>query len=282
MPTLNTTVLAAVPWAQDHTAEQNLLAVQTAESVTYVHDSRYLDWDGLLESKRIEPSDTITAATDENGTCYVAVAASATGIAYYTTSLDQEIVQVTATSTPGCITDIQFAALTTSVGNDDTPAPASLQSIAAGESHTVAIDAYGTLWAWGRNDLGQLGDGSVTQRNTPVPVSAAAFGSETIVSIIAGQHHTVALGAGGTLWAWGYNYFGQLGDGSVTQRTTPVPVSTAAFGTEPITSVTAGYGHTVALGSAGTLWAWGNNGNGQLGDGSVTQRTTPVPVSAFE
>ena len=146
-------------------------------------------------------------------------------------------------------------------------------AIAAGGHHTVALKSDATLWAWGWNLYGQLGDGSNTDRNTPVQVSG---GGNNWIAIAAEGAHTVALKSDGTLWAWGWNFYGQIGDGSNTDRNTPVEVS---GGGNTWVAITAGEAHTVALKSDGTLWAWGWNLYGQLGDGSNTDRDTPVEVS---
>ncbi len=145
-------------------------------------------------------------------------------------------------------------------------------AVAAGRLHTVALKSDGTLWAWGLNDVGQLGDGTTINKSIPVQVSG---GGNTWVAIAAGGDHTVALKSDGTLWAWGYNFFGQLGDGTTTNKTTPVQV---AGGGNTWVAVTAGGNHTVALKSDGTLWAWGYNLYGQLGDGTTINKSTPVQV----
>src|SRR5215470_2496428 len=88
----------------------------------------------------------------------------------------------------------------------------------------------------------------------------------------AGQNYTVAVKSDGTLWAWGYNHYGQLGDGTNTDRNTPVQIGTG------FASVTAGQGYTVAVKSDGTLWTWGYNPYGELGDGTTTQRNLPVRI----
>jgi alpha-tubulin suppressor-like RCC1 family protein len=150
---------------------------------------------------------------------------------------------------------------------------ATVTQVAAGEYHTVALKSDGTVWAWGYNTYGQLGDGTNTNRITPVQVS----GLSGVTAIAAGYYDTVALKSDGTVWAWGWNGYGQLGDGTATNRTTPVQVS----GLSGVTAIAAGANHTVALKSDGTVWAWGSNGYGQLGDGTTTNRWTRVQVSGL-
>jgi len=136
----------------------------------------------------------------------------------------------------------------------------------------VALKSDGTLWAWGSNGFGQLGDGTTTNRSTPTQI-----GSETNWALIStdgpGGNTTMALKSDGTLWGWGRNNFGQLGDGTTTNRSTPTQEATGATNWALIST---GGAHTVALKSDGTLWAWGSNGFGQLGDGTTTNRSTPT------
>ena len=143
--------------------------------------------------------------------------------------------------------------------------------VACGDSHTAALKSDGTLWAWGYNADGQLGDGTTTSRTTPVQI-----GTATNWAVVAcGAAYTVAVKNDGTLWAWGTNFYGQLGDGTVTSRTTPVQIGTATNWS----AVVCGADHTVAVKNDGTLWAWGTNGHGQLGDGTTDQwRTFPVQI----
>jgi alpha-tubulin suppressor-like RCC1 family protein len=148
-------------------------------------------------------------------------------------------------------------------------------ALAAGGGHSLEIRADGTLHGWGANASGQLGDGSTMTRPTPVPVSLPA--GVTALAVAAGGGHSLALGSDGELYAWGDNSRGQIGDGSTLQRTAPVQVSLPA-GVSAL-AIAAGNGHSLAMGSDGTLYAWGNNDSGQLGDGSIQQRTTPVQVS---
>lgn len=157
--------------------------------------------------------------------------------------------------------------------------------LAAGVSHTMVVKGDGTLWGWGLNSYGALGDGSNTQRSNPVQVKDAAgipFTGATQVSAGGGSSsgpYTLAVKADGTAWAWGYNGYGTLGDGSTTNRFNPVPV--LAPGGAPFTGVSklaAGHYHSLALKTDGTVYAWGYNNYGQLGDGSTGNRTAPAPV----
>ena len=166
-------------------------------------------------------------------------------------------------------------------------------AVTAGSYHTVAAKNDGTVWAWGNNGNGQLGDGtSVTNRNLPVRViqEKGAGGNpdvplEGVIAVAAGGEHTVALKADGTLWAWGYNSSGQLGDGtSVTNRNLPVRViQKKGAGGNPdvplkgVIAVVAGRDCTVAIKDDG-LWAWGENNMGQLGNGTTEDKNTPVRV----
>jgi alpha-tubulin suppressor-like RCC1 family protein len=140
-------------------------------------------------------------------------------------------------------------------------------------NHTIYVKDDGSVWAWGNNSDGQIGDGSVTSKNIPVQIS----GLSSITAVAAGFGHTLALKNDGTVWSWGNNSNGQLGDGSMASRNTPAQVS----GLSSITAVAAGSGHTVALKNDGTVWTWGNNSNGQLGNGSSTSRNIPAQISGL-
>ncbi|MBS4008594.1 MAG: Ig-like domain-containing protein [Clostridium sp.] len=145
--------------------------------------------------------------------------------------------------------------------------------ISGGASHSLALRGDGTVWAWGWNEQGQLGDRTTISRFAP----ARVFGLSSIASVSAGGIHSLALRIDGTVWAWGDNSVGQLGDGSTTRRLEPVQVS----GPANIIAVAAGHHHSLALRNDGTVWAWGNNFSGQLGDGSTTRRLEPVQVSGL-
>ena len=141
--------------------------------------------------------------------------------------------------------------------------------IAAGSYYTLAIKPDGTLWAWGTNPAGQLGDGTLSSRLTPIQTGNGA----TWRAIVAGSAHSMALKSDGTLWAWGYNSFGQLGDGTTATRLTPMQIGTRTW-----RAIAAGEEHTIAVRSDGTLWAWGRNLYGRLGDGTEADRLTPTQI----
>jgi alpha-tubulin suppressor-like RCC1 family protein len=147
------------------------------------------------------------------------------------------------------------------------------KQVAAGYEYSVALAADGTLWAWGSNASSQLGDGTFTNRTVPTQVGGAAT---TWLSVACGDIHTLAVRADGTLWAWGYNGSGRLGDGTTINRGVPTQVGTATTWL----SAEGGGGFSLGLRADGTLWAWGNNQFGQLGDGTTTQRTAPVQVGS--
>ncbi len=151
---------------------------------------------------------------------------------------------------------------------------AGVTSVSSRGDHTLALKSDGTVWAWGANDWGQLGDGFLVARPTPELVSGLAG----VASVSAGNNFTVALKVDGTVWAWGTNKgAGQLGDGTNIDRSTPAPV----LGLTGVSAVSAGGGHAVALKADGTAWAWGNNVVGQLGIGSASNRLVPSQVSGF-
>ena len=132
----------------------------------------------------------------------------------------------------------------------------------SGWYYTVALKADGTLWAWGYGTNGQLGDGTTAVRTTPIQ---EATGANDWVAVDAGKYHTVALKADGTLWAWGSNNYGELGDGTTTNSSTPVQEATQA---SDWVAVDVGDWHTVALKADGTLWAWENIPQATLGCGT--------------
>lgn len=134
-------------------------------------------------------------------------------------------------------------------------------AIAAGYTMSIALRSDGTVWSWGRNDYGQLGNGTLINSMVPVQVS----GLTDIVQIGAGTH-AIALRSDGTMWAWGRNQYGQHGDGTLTNHSTPVMLSNVTG----VVKIACGHYNTLALKSDGSVWICGYNSNGQVGDGSTS------------
>ena len=156
----------------------------------------------------------------------------------------------------------------TSITNQPTPAQvgtaATWQSISAGALHALALQADGTLWAWGNNGYGQLGT-ATAQFNQPTPIQVGT--ATTWRGLSAGYSHSAAVRQDGSLWTWGDNSYGQLGDGTTTQQNVPVQVATEASWQ----TVRAGQYYTTALRQDNSYWAWGYHSYGQLGNGRSAQ-----------
>lgn len=150
-----------------------------------------------------------------------------------------------------------------------------IASIQAGSNFTIMLKSDGTVWSWGNNSAGALGDGTTTNRYAPARVSVLSG----VTAIAAGSSSAYALAADGTVWAWGDNYFGQIGNGSTATRTIPAPLPVS--GLSGVTAIAAGGSHVLAQTADGSIWAWGYNALGQLGDGTTTNRAVPVRVSGL-
>ena len=168
---------------------------------------------------------------------------------------------------------------------EDRPIPI----MVSGLNNVKAISAYhnsfalkedGTVWAWGNNSVGGLGDGTTIHRSTPVQVQSL----KGITAISAGSAHSLALRNDGTVWAWGLNAYGRLGNGTseeydtVTKSYHPNPIPKQVQNLSDVIAISAGTQHSLALKNDGTVWAWGCNNDGELGDGTFISKYTPVQV----
>ena len=151
------------------------------------------------------------------------------------------------------------------------------KQVSCGFFYTVAIKTDGTLWGWGYNTYGNLGDNTSTRRSSPV--QTVTFGTNW-KQVSGGYRHTAAIKTDGTLWTWGRNSYGQLGDNTINFRSSPV--QTIAGGTN-WKQVACGQYHIAAVKTDGTLWNWGRNNAGQLGDNGffLPNRSSPVQTIAF-
>jgi alpha-tubulin suppressor-like RCC1 family protein len=157
-------------------------------------------------------------------------------------------------------------------GNEDVPVPVSgghkFSTVSAGGLFTCGRTTVGSVYCWGRNSDGQLGDGTTTDRLVPTAVAGS------FASLRTGSIHTCGVATDESALCWGWNFHGQLGDATTTGRTAPVAVS----GDLSFAELSAGFAHTCGVLANGSAYCWGFNGTGQLGDGTTTQRHTPVRV----
>ncbi len=149
-------------------------------------------------------------------------------------------------------------------------------AISSGYEQTCALTTSGGVKCWGANYKGQLGDNTTTERKTPVSVSGLTSG---VKSISSGSYHACALTTSGGVKCWGDNSKGQLGDNTITQRISPIDVIGA---NNSVTAIATGGSHSCLIGTGNNVKCWGNNGNGQLGDNTIIQRSTPVTVLTNE
>jgi LPXTG-motif cell wall-anchored protein len=158
--------------------------------------------------------------------------------------------------------------------------------ITAADSHSMGLTSEGTVFTWGSNTFGQLGDGSSTSSSVPVQVLAGEQGSgylSKVTSIDASQNFSLASTSDGQVYSWGENGLGQLGNGTTTLSRVPVRVLAGEQGAgflSDIASVAVGFRHSIALTTTGSVFTWGGNGSGGLGNGTTIGSTTPVQVHA--
>jgi alpha-tubulin suppressor-like RCC1 family protein len=144
------------------------------------------------------------------------------------------------------------------------------KQVSCGSSVTAAIKTDGTLWGWGGNNYGGLGDNTTTNKSSPVQTIS---GGTNWKQASGGRYHTAAIKTDGTLWTWGYNYYGGLGDNTNVSKSSPVQTISAGTNWK---SVACGVYHTAAIKTDGTLWTWGYNWAGQLGDTTTANKSSPV------
>ena len=153
-------------------------------------------------------------------------------------------------------------------------------AVAAGENHSLALCADGTLAAWGDNQYGELGNNSTTNSSQPVVSNQlGVLAGKSVVAVSAGENYSLALCSDGTVAAWGANNYGQLGNNSTTMSKVPIAVvQTGVLAGKRVVAISAGMYHSLALCSDGTVATWGYNGSGQLGNGGGFQSSS-VPVA---
>jgi alpha-tubulin suppressor-like RCC1 family protein len=149
------------------------------------------------------------------------------------------------------------------------------QAALSGMQHSVSIKTDGTIWVWGYQRWGNLANTAVFDAFSITPSQIAG---NTWKMVTCGMYHTVAIKTDGTLWTWGRNQYGQLGDNNSENDTGKyTPAQTVTSGTN-WKMVSAGHSHTVAVKTDGTLWTWGYNSNGILGDNTETNKSSPIQI----
>jgi alpha-tubulin suppressor-like RCC1 family protein len=151
------------------------------------------------------------------------------------------------------------------------------KQVSAGNSHTSAIKTDGTLWTWGSGNAGRLGNAVLTNTSTPVTTFA---GGNNWKQVSSGASHTAAIKTDGTLWTWGAGANGRLGNAVLTNTSTPVTTFAGGNNWKQVSAGGSGGSHTTAIKTDGTLWTWGNNANGQLGNAVTTNVSTPITTFA--
>ncbi len=163
------------------------------------------------------------------------------------------------------------------------PSFANVKAIASRGYHTLALKNDDTVWAWGYNANGRLGDGTNTDQHSPMQV-VGLTGHGGVTALSSGGDVNVALMADHTLMAWGRNYWGEIGNGTVDTsdvgQWTPVPVTTTT-GLTDVVQVATGWSHVVALAADRTVWTWGKNSGGELGNGTTISSSVPIQVSGL-
>ena len=270
------TTIALIPGVTGLDYSQTLRASGGSGALTWTRISGSLP-SGLA----LDPSGVITGNPNAAGTyTFTARAIDGAGItaskALTITINDPKYVYAWGSSTYGQLGNNSNTAATTPVGVYAANLITAV-AIEAGSQHSLALDPYGSVWAWGNNVSGQLGNRTQTASLLPVQVniSTGAYLSD-IVAVNAGSNHSLALKSNGTVWAWGDNSYGQLGDGTSVGKLYAVRVIGLPTS---IVAIAAGGNHNLAMTSDGSVWAWGDNSYGQLGNNTVSASNTPLQVS---
>jgi alpha-tubulin suppressor-like RCC1 family protein len=227
------------------------------------------DGESASDVTRVDIVDQYATAVDGGGEFTVALSADGVVYAWGYNNFGQLGQGITSTriTTPVPVTGGSLAGKT-------------VTSVAAGLNHTLALDSDGGVHAWGINNNGRLGQGNTTQRNAPVVVTGGSLAGKTVTAISNGNGHTLAVDSDGGVHAWGNNGSGRLGVGDEDDRLTPVLVTGGSLAGKTVTTVAGGGFFTVAITSDGVLHAWGDNTNGQIGQGVFGGTyTTPVAVT---
>ncbi|HBV99548.1 MAG TPA: hypothetical protein DEF36_21215 [Desulfotomaculum sp.] len=219
----------------------------------------------------VDPTEAvITAFSSDTGIAEVSV----TGKTIYVDGVSSGTANITVTASMAGYDSAQVSfAVTVSL-----PAV----PVAGWYTHSLMSKDDGTVWAWGDNGYGQIGDGTASDRYSPMQVLGAGGAGylDNVTALDAGRYHSVALKTDGTVWAWGRNNIGQLGNGTTINSYTPVQVK-GPSGTGFLTGIVAiasGYQHVAALRSDGAVFAWGSNNSGELGNGTENESSLPVQV----
>ena len=242
-------------------------------SVTMSKDDAPMPWSAPALTATDADGDPLAwslFAAPTNGTATVSGTGSAPEILTYAPNLNYVGTDAfTLQVTDGNASATVVVNVTVQPVNEPPVVSRGVTQVAAGEGFSFYLEANGSLYASGRNDKGQLGDGSGTDRAAFVHVASG------VKSVSAGESHVLFLKTDGSLWATGSNESGQLGDGSTTDRVSPVQAVASG-----VSSVAAGGSHSLFVKTDGSLWATGANESGQLGDGSAANRSAPVQVVA--
>lgn len=250
-------------------------ATGLSPATTYYFVARAKDEAGNIDANTVEkpattlsPPDTtppiISSASPANNATGISITSTVT--ATFSEAMDPSTItdQTLTLSMPGEVGQVPVSGTVTYSGTTATFTPSALLFYETTYTATITTGAK------------DLAGNSIASPYTWSFTTGTA--TATVVTAIAGGYdHTIALKSDGTVWAWGYNFYGQLGDGTSTDKNTPVQVS----GLTGVTAIASGNDHTIALKSDGTVWAWGFNGDGQLGDGTLTNSSTPVQVSGL-